>query len=170
MFFLSNVFVHIEHSSLSASFLLFSQGHFVHQILLFDPTYSDSPRLGYWELATGTGCQFGPLSSGRGRGGNLSSGRKSVLEKRLRQVIRWRWEIGLREKCLHLATYICLQKRYSVAPTKVLHAIPAQCKNMHKIIGKTQILLLFLKIQPPFPSQSSTTNNNNPKLLWCNPR
>ena len=76
---------------------------------------------------------------------------KSVFEKRLRWVIRWRGEIRLREKCLRKASSLgnlggggnsaagkasspdhinVSSKRYSVAPAKVLHAMPAQCKSI----------------------------------------
>ena len=68
-----------------------------------------------------------------GGGGEFGCG-KSVFEKRLREVIRWRGEIRL---CV-------IKKRYLVAHTKVLHAMPAQC---HKgFANETNIL------KPPGPS------------------
>ncbi len=109
----------------------------------------------YWELATGTGCHFQPRSWRCGRGGKSSSGRKSVFEKRLCEVIRWRGEFGcgksvfekrLREVIRWRGEIrLCvIKKRYLVAHTKVLHAMPAQC---HKgFANETNIL------KPPGPS------------------
>ena len=78
-----------------AVFFFMSEGStFLTAFMFIKLFFLISPILPHGALKTGSGCQCEPLSSRRGRGRHSSSGRKSVIEKRLRWVIRWWGEIG----------------------------------------------------------------------------
>ena len=105
MYFLRHVLMHVAHALLHQRhffYFFFSQSLYVHRTLLFDLTYSDTCGIGNWQPAVGANSS--PCLQGAGGAEIRLQSEKISLKRHLREVIRWRGDIRLREKRLRKAS------------------------------------------------------------------